>query len=1295
MKRHAPHNSFRPTQVRTKAAPRKKSTAVLLAVGLALLIAQTRGAAIPNPDPLSYDRGFLITGNYVVGGVDMTSQDNPADPNGLATGQIRFNSTIGNEVPDDADIVGAYLYWEAIYAPTAQPTAGVKFRGLEVDPAIGPTNPPTVGFDPVDPDHHVAGLRARTLLTIPGHTATCWGSASSQTARLTMFRFDVLHLLPKLYDSRGVWTGKLLVNDDDLASNADLGGNAYPLHTVTLPEKTGNSAIQSAGATLVVIYRKASEPLTKIVLYEEDDPTNVYTLATTDTLSQTLRGFYQHTGTSGKLALIGGSGGNNQTERVFFNRATNSQPVLVNAFPQTSPSSDRSWAFSSVPVSMAGTTSAAGYGGTAVVEVDHTNQNQNDCLAFAAIVFSTAVKDDDHDGLPDAVEDSSTVPAVDGVAWKDPDDQLLPDLHAMQASSGHKDMFVEIGAMEATTTITHGSAAAPYDSSATPILEGVPVPAHDHMPLPEVLKMVGDAYKNAPITNTDNTTGIRVHFDVGPALAASYKSQIEALPPPPGGFPPDAYIVQAQPRGGESILETKCVQSDPTDPTCHFPDFAGVVGWPFGYQLLRDAPVGDAGQELTTLTQIETWQAVAGNCGTQQDPISCTQRRRRFDPERVPLFHYILYAHARGKPKALPCLKNGLPAGYPAGTSCSPLAANPAFQLQPLDYHVPSSTSGVAHLPGGNVLVTLGLWDKVSGTGTVYAQAATTFHELGHNLDLWHGGRPADFGQKGIGQAPGTATYTEPNCKPNYQSTMSYLFQVHGLFDENFQQRLDYSRTAHDNLDETAGLNEGALDTVYQPTWFAPANSNLAKLLWGDPAPPAKRLCNGVKFPELFQQQTQPPVPTIEMARVWATSLSNSNDWNVPFDWNGNQVANDSGLTLNVNFDGEFGLTETLTPTTARPNDPLYGFDDWAAVRLDQIGAGRKVAKFTTGVTSEASGDNDPFDGDNDPFDGDNDPFDGDNDPFDGDTDPFDGDNDPFDGDSDPFEGDTDPLEGTIDPQSGDNDPFDGAELDFTAAKLMGRPAPSAFNVCVLGGTPGPPSEGGQNGCEGPWVDNNGVQHTLQPTSTNADSAFFHRNYATWTAPTFGNVAQSRVFRQKTKITSLNQATSFPVVPGGRTSWVDMEHLPAAQFEYAVRAEFDEDQGQGNFPVSGLSNFVTITAVNDWPVGVANSYSVRQNRLLNPAAPGVLGNDTDTDSPTSSFVAEVVAEPSPASAVQSFLLNPNGSFSFRSNNSTAGTIVTFTYRVSNGTWSGDKTTAMNAPDPPATSLVTVTITITN
>ena len=163
----------------------------LLAIALAIVMTPGRGGAIAVSDPLSFDRGFLLTGNYVVGGVDFTPQNNTS-VNGIAEGTIRFDSlTLNNGVPPNSDIVAAYLYWEAIYLPGANPTAGVKFRGFPIDPngdfAAASTETPS----------DVAGLKAVTLSPLPSNVATCWGAAGSPDARLTMFRFDVLHLLPQ------------------------------------------------------------------------------------------------------------------------------------------------------------------------------------------------------------------------------------------------------------------------------------------------------------------------------------------------------------------------------------------------------------------------------------------------------------------------------------------------------------------------------------------------------------------------------------------------------------------------------------------------------------------------------------------------------------------------------------------------------------------------------------------------------------------------------------------------------------------------------------------------------------------------------------------------------------------------------------------------------------------------------------------------------------------------------------------------------------------------------------------
>ena len=209
----------------------------------------------------------------------------------------------------------------------------------------------------------------------------------------------------------------------------------------------------------------------------------------------------------------------------------------------------------------------------------------------------------------------------------------------MGASSGHKDIFIEVNTTWAEPGTSWGSATAPY--SATEITRTDPN-GHHHLPTPEVLKRVGDRYA---------AHGITAHFDVGDVAAYhalgviphsdwvdDYTSTVA-----------DNYLVpSAYASGGEQIREKACEFTTPED--CQFSAFPGTVGWKYGFSRYRNAPVGNNGEELTP----------------QQltDPNFDWGGRRRFDRVRYGLFHYILYAHALGKPKSLPCLRFGQPATY-------------------------------------------------------------------------------------------------------------------------------------------------------------------------------------------------------------------------------------------------------------------------------------------------------------------------------------------------------------------------------------------------------------------------------------------------------------------------------------------------------------------------------------------------------------------------------------------------------------------------------------------------------
>ena len=84
-----------------------------------------------------------------------------------------------------------------------------------------------------------------------------------------------------------------------------------------------------------------------------------------------------------------------------------------------------------------------------------------------------------------------------------------------------------------------------------------------------------------------------------------------------------------------------------------------------------------------------------------------------------------------------------------------------------------------------------------------------------------------------------------------------------------------------------------------------------------------------------------------------------------------------------------------------------------------------------------------------------------------------------------------------------------------------------------------------------------------------------------------------------------------------------------------------------------------MTPVNHAPVATADSYSLNQDTVLNVAAPGVLGNDSDPDGNT--ITAQLVSSPSHGTLV----LNSNGSFTYTPASGYTGS-DSFSYRASDG-----------------------------
>src|SRR5258708_39216638 len=84
-----------------------------------------------------------------------------------------------------------------------------------------------------------------------------------------------------------------------------------------------------------------------------------------------------------------------------------------------------------------------------------------------------------------------------------------------------------------------------------------------------------------------------------------------------------------------------------------------------------------------------------------------------------------------------------------------------------------------------------------------------------------------------------------------------------------------------------------------------------------------------------------------------------------------------------------------------------------------------------------------------------------------------------------------------------------------------------------------------------------------------------------------------------------------------------------------------------------------MTAVNDPPVAVNDSYTTAEDTTLNVSAPGLLANDSDVDG--DSLNALLVGQPTHGSLT----LNSNGSFSYTPATNYNGT-DSFTYKANDG-----------------------------
>jgi hypothetical protein len=251
-----------------------------------------------------------------------------------------------------------------------------------------------------------------------------------------------------------------------------------------------------------------------------------------------------------------------------------------------------------------------------------------------------------------------------------------------------------------------------------------------------------------------------------------------------------------------------------------------------------------------------------------------------------------------------------------------------------------TSISGVGDIPGGDFLMTLGLWraDDPAGcqadpsvplsgsqtycddrVGNTVSQAGTFMHELGHTLMLSHGGL--------YGTSPVTVG---DNCKSNHISVMNYLYQIRGIPG----RIVDYSGQTLPPLDESTlneaqGLGRDSNNQLptYGTRWYAPLGFIDSLLQNSTGGRIAKSHCDGT-----------PTEPGEQMVRLEAPTVINGQL--AAIDWNNNGTLTDIVHSQDINFNGSTGNTNML------------GFNDWAAADLRHIGGRRNAAGFSVGTAS-------------------------------------------------------------------------------------------------------------------------------------------------------------------------------------------------------------------------------------------------------------------------------------------------------------------------------------------------------
>jgi len=419
--------------------------------------------------------------------------------------------------------------------------------------------------------------------------------------------------------------------------------------------------------------------------------------------------------------------------------------------------------------------------------------------AYAAVILSTPVANSDNDGILDSWKAGPTTGDFYAAQPGYYDVKSGGWVPLPGARQGEKDLFVQMDYM-CGAVLPNGAC----DSSQENLFPSPDAQGNDPL---------------AMVTNAFAADGVVLHLEVGNAVPEDTCS--DSASPQLCQFPGEPGVI-----GWKNSLEfsklwpknlTSCAEGGDCSPRFPYGQKDSYHYVLFGHSLAIPAWNSRYGSlaSISVVNGVTTIVTTDRGAGINECPGRITIAGVLGSPTLNGVYNTTSCPDSKTMILATPGVPNW---SYPNNTLSEPVIG--------LTSGTVTSISGYSDLGGADSAVSLGLWETAPNqdmSRRANVIAGTLFHEIGHTLGLSHGGL--------YYQTPGSYIPTfDVNCKPNYQSSMNYLFQLDGV---GPAAAVAYSNQTLETLNETSLASVASLlDGTSNPATFSTS-------AWYTPIPPS------------------------------------------------------------------------------------------------------------------------------------------------------------------------------------------------------------------------------------------------------------------------------------------------------------------------------------------------------------------------------------------------------------------------------------------------------------------------